>query len=318
MTPRHTAPPLRQRGIAVITAMLVVTIATVLAVQLVWETSLDLRRTEGMLLWDQAQQYAYGAEAWAADILREDLRNDGGEPIDDLGEAWAQQLPPLSIEGGVMEGALEDLQGRFNLNNLVDSRGRKNEDAFTQFQRLMEVLQIPPDDAARVGSAIVDWIDPGSDAEFDGAEDDVYTSRVPAHRAANFWFTSTSELMAVEGMTREIYTELLPVVSALPPGSRLNLNTAPEAVIRSLGDNISDVDAKAWVTDREKQPCRDPVNLPIQIDAKLQNVVGCASSHFGLRVHVRIGTTHLYMYSLLQRNGQSVVPRLRSFAREMI
>jgi general secretion pathway protein K len=270
------------------------------------------------MLWDQAQQYAYGAESWAGDILRQDLADDGGEAIDDLGEGWAQKLPPLEIEGGVMEGELEDLQGRFNLNNLVDSRGEKDEKALAQFQRLLEILEIPPDAGARVASAIVDWIDHDSSPEFDGAEDDTYTSRIPAHRAANFWFTSTSELMAVEGMTREIYAKLAPAVAALPPGSRINLNTAPEPVVQSLGKDISGVDAQAWATDREKQPCRDPVNLPIQIDAELQNFVACASSHFGLHVHVRIGATDLYMYSLLQRNGEAVVPRVRNFARELI
>ena len=321
ISPRAT-PQDRQRGVAVITAMLVVAIATVLAMQIAWETSLDLRRTEGMLLWDQAQQYAYGAESWAGDILREDLQDDGGEAIDDLGEGWAQKLPPLEIEGGLMDGELMDLQGRFNLNNLVNSRGEKDEKALAQFERLLEVLQeredVPPFDVAQVAAAIVDWIDHDSVPEFGGAEDDVYTSRMPAHRTANFWFTSTSELMAIEGMTREVYKVLSPVVAALPPGSRINLNTAPPEVVQSLGENISEVDATAWVETRDKQPCRDPVNLPIQIDTEIQNFVGCASSHFGLNVHVRIGTTDLYMYSLLQRNGQSVVPRVRSFARELI
>lgn len=317
MTGRLGTSHARQRGVAVITAMLVVTIATVLAVQLMWETSLDLRRTEDMLLWDQAQQYAYGAESWAADILRKDIEDDGGEPIDHLDENWALQVPALSIEGGMMEGRMEDMQGRFNLNNLVNARGEKEEKALTHFRRLLEVLEIQPDAAARIAAAAVDWIDADTTAEFDGAEDDTYTSRIPAHRAANFWFTSETELMAIEGMTPEIYAALLPVVAALPPGTKINLNTAPLPVLRSLQADIGDGGEDRWDADRQKEPCRDPVNLSISIDPDFQNFVGCASSHFGLRINVRIGTTDLSMYSLLQRNGQSVVPRIRSFAREL-
>ncbi len=314
----RVSPRARQRGVAVITAMLVVTIATVLAVQLVWETSLDLRRTEDMVRWDQAQQYAFGAESWAADILRKDLEDDGGEPIDHLDENWALQIPALSIEGGLMEGRLEDMQGRFNLNNLVNARGEKEEKALTHFRRLLEVLDIPPDASARVAAGCVDWIDRDTVAEFDGAEDDTYTSRSPAHRAANFWFTSESELLTIEGMTPEIYARLSPYVAALPPGTKINLNTAPLEVLQSLQADIGDGGDDRWDADRKKEPCRDPINLSITIDPDFQNFVGCASSHFGLRVNVRIGTTDLSMYSLLQRNGPSVVTRIRSFARELI
>jgi general secretion pathway protein K len=301
--------------------MLVVTIATLLAVHLAWETSLDLRRTEGMMVWDQAQQYAFGAESWAGDWLRKDLQEDGGTSFDNLDENWAQPLQ-LPIDGGMMEGALQDMQGRFNLNNLVNAQGEKNEPVVEQFQRLLETLQQQNDgpqfDAAQISAAIVDWIDDDSDPEFSGAEDDTYTSRIPSHRAANFWFTSPSELLAVEGITREIYTALAPFVSALPPPSKINLYTAPEAVIQSLGKNISAVDAAAWIEDRGKEQCVDAGALPIQIEEGLRNLVGCASSHFGLHVHVRIGTTDLYMYSLLQRNGEAVVPLVRNFARELI
>jgi general secretion pathway protein K len=315
---QRPALPTRQRGVAVITAMLVVTIATLLAVQLVWETSLDLRRTEDMVLWDQAQQYAFGAESWAADILRKDLQDDAGEAIDHLDENWALQVPVLSIEGGFMEGRMVDMQGLFNLNNLVNARGEKEEKALTHFRRLLEVLEIQPDAAARIVAGTVDWIDRDTVAEFDGAEDDTYTSRIPGHRAANFWFTSESELLAIEGMTPEIYGMLSPFVAALPPGTKINLNTAPRAVLRSLQTDIDDGGDDRWEADRQKEPCRDPVDLSITIDPDFQNFVGCASSHFGLRIHVRIGTTDLSMYSLLQRNGQSVVPRIRSFARELI
>jgi len=71
---RRVSPRRRDSGIAVITAMLVVAIATVLAVEIAWETTLDLRRTEGLLSREQAQQFGYGAEAYAAKLMEEVLR----------------------------------------------------------------------------------------------------------------------------------------------------------------------------------------------------------------------------------------------------
>ena len=68
--------PRRQRGIAAITAVLVVALATILAVNLAWELNLDIRRTEVLLQHTQARQFALGAEMIAADALRRDFEND--------------------------------------------------------------------------------------------------------------------------------------------------------------------------------------------------------------------------------------------------
>ena len=83
----------QQRGVAVLMAMLVVTIGTIIAVNLMWQGTLDLRRTESALAADQGLMYVQGAEAWAADILRQDLVDS--PESDHLGEQWAIELPPL-------------------------------------------------------------------------------------------------------------------------------------------------------------------------------------------------------------------------------
>ena len=106
----------RQRGVALITAVLVVAIGTMIAVNLMWRGTLDLRRAEAALAADQGLLYVQGAEAWAADILRQDLVDSPDS--DNLGEVWAIELPALPVDGGTITGKLEDLQGRFNLNNL--------------------------------------------------------------------------------------------------------------------------------------------------------------------------------------------------------
>ena len=133
--------------------MLVVTIGTMIAVNLMWYASLDLRRTTSALAADQGLFFLQGAEAWAGDILRQD-QVDSIES-DHLGEIWAADLPPIPVDGGVISGRVEDLQGRFNLNNLVTPQGEEDELARRQFERLLESLQLDPGIAA----IAVDWLD---------------------------------------------------------------------------------------------------------------------------------------------------------------
>lgn len=87
----------RQHGAALVTALLIVTFVSVIASSMLWGANLDRRRAEVMLFTDQAFEYALGAEAWAVDILREDLQES---QIDFPAEPWATALPPLPIDGG--------------------------------------------------------------------------------------------------------------------------------------------------------------------------------------------------------------------------
>ena len=101
---------MRQRGVALITAIVVVAIATILAVRIGTRAALDLRRTAGLVALDQGWHVALGAEAWAIEVLKEDYEDSPDS--DHLAEGWAQPLPPLPVDGGEVRGAVEDMQGR--------------------------------------------------------------------------------------------------------------------------------------------------------------------------------------------------------------
>lgn len=303
----------RQDGIAVITAMLIVTIAAVLAVELVWETTLDLRRTEGSIGWDQARQFAYGAEDLVAKVLREDAERASAEPADWLGEDWAQPAV-FNLDQGMMSGNVIDLQGRFNLNNLVQLDGRRDDTAYELFQRLLAALDVDQS----IADVVVDWIDPDTSAGFNGAEDDAYTSFDPPYRAANFWFTNVSELRALRGIEADVYERLAPHVTALPRRqnpTRINVNTATSAVLQSLGESISPANVEQWMRDRLEEPFTEDMSAFAGfIDPGLrERHLGVSSDYFALQGTVSIGTTRLAMYSLMERNGQNVVVKLRTF-----
>jgi hypothetical protein len=81
----------RQRGVAVLMAVLVVAVGTVIAVNIMWEATLNIRRTESALAADQGLLYLQGAEAWAADILAQDLADS--QEYDHIWLNLGQQCP---------------------------------------------------------------------------------------------------------------------------------------------------------------------------------------------------------------------------------
>ena len=309
----------RQRGVALIMAVLIVALATILAINVTFSSMVDQRRSANLFALDQGFEVALGAEAWAADFLRKDAQQS---QQDHFGEAWAQTLPPLPIDEGIgtIEGRLEDMQGRFNLNNLVFADGTTNQPAVEQLERILSMLEIEPSWAAM----IADWIDADSNPGFpDGAEDAVYTGLDPPHLAANMPVTRVSELMSLPGFGFERYQRLRPYVAALPIGTTLNVCTAPGIVLDALSESQRQfsIDPKNLQT-RRKDAC-----FPTLVDLQgtlgqtaydqLKESLSEQSSYFRATLWVTIGTTQFTLYSLLARGGAgSIRPVLRSFGAE--
>lgn len=238
----------QQRGVALITALLVTAIATIAASAMMARQQLDIRRSGNIYAADQAWLFAQGLENWAVQIMQQDLKDN---QIDHLGEDWATVLPPISVEGGVVSGAISDLQGRFNLNNLVDEDGVASQAETDRLKHLFDVLDI---DSNKV-QAIVDWIDKDEQTTFpDGAEDNVYLGREVAYRTANRRMSSPSELLLVEGISFEDYLALRPYVCALPESTPINVNTAAAAVLQAVVPGLEAGDAEQLVSEREDKP----------------------------------------------------------------
>jgi general secretion pathway protein K len=296
------------RGVALITAILVTALAGTVAASLAWDNALDVRRTMIMLHRDQAIQVALGAENWVATILRDDAADT---ETDHLGEIWAQDLPAFPIDGGELYGRIEDLQGRFNINNLVDGNGEVNEENLEQFRRLLSALGLDP----RFAGLAADWVDTDRQPSFpDGAEDTIYTGFTPSYRVPNQLITSASELAALEGMEKSVFDILAPYIVALPGQTRLNVNTAPAQVLQSLDESMSFADAERLVGERGDGAFEDIVDTFSAFSEVDVNQLGDSSSYFQLMVVVRIDTVRITYYSLLARGPSGdVTPILRSF-----
>jgi general secretion pathway protein K len=312
-----------QAGVALITAVLIVALATILAVSVSFRGYLGQRRTATTFALDQAYEVAMGGEAWAADALRRDAMQSkaGAMQTDDFTDVWATPIPPIPVDGGEFEGSLEDMQGRFNLNNLVklDQTSRQfmvDQKAVERLRRLLEAVQIE----TKWANLIADFIDADSDPLFpDGAEDPTYTGLNPPYRTPNMPITRTTELLAIAGFGQERFRKLEPFVAALPVGTTINLCTAPPLVLDALtsGQKQYSLSVQSVAKQREigcfptVMVFQTPLSAADRMD--LAEVVGQTSSYFASTIFVTIGTTQFTLYSLLYRQNAMVRPTLRSF-----
>ena len=298
----------RDRGVALITAMLITAMATMVAANLAWDNALDVRRTMVLLNRDQAFQVALGAESWVIGILHQDLEDS---ETDHLAEIWAMELPGLPIEGGEVFGAVQDLQGRFNVNNLIDDNGAVDEESVKQFQRLLLSLGLDQ----RYAGVAADWIDNDIEASFpDGAEDSIYTGMLPPYRAANQALSSVSELAAIDGMDKLTFNALEPHITALPGRTNINVNTATPAVLQSLDENMTVADVESLIAERETGGFTDVQNaFSSRVTPEILPSLEDSTQYFQLKVVVRIDTVRITLVSVLQRGPRGdVTPILRS------
>lgn len=314
--------PSRQRGIALITALLVVAIATILAVEIAARERLDIRRTQNLLASDQAYDLALAAEAWALDLLKADLER--GDGIDGPQDDWAQPIMLPPFEGATLGMRIEDLQGRFNLNNLAnvpaDPQQAANDINYQRFLLLLENLRDAHQlefNPAELIDSLLDWLDPDLQTRPLGAEDSYYMSLDIPRRTANQLLASPSELLLVKGFTPELYRVLAPHVTALPvSGTSINVNTATVEVLRMLDRRISAETAERLIEERLKEAWdsldafRQAPGMP---EGGLDtNGLGTASNYFAFYGEVSLGPARSRLQSLLSReNGFRVLARAR-------
>jgi general secretion pathway protein K len=297
------------RGVALITALLVVALATVAAVAMASRQQLDVRRTANLLDGDQAYAYAEAVEGWGRMILDRDAKDN---QIDKLDDTWAQQLPPIAVPGGLIGGYIIDLQGRFNINNLLTPEGQLSAPDLEYFQRLLRALEL---DAA-VATAIVDWLDIDFDTRFpDGAEDDYYLSTEVPYRAANRPMQSISELRLVKGIDAKTWKTLAPYICALPVRTVLNINTAQAPLLQALVEEFSITSAEQLVEARGDTGY-DTVEAFLQQEAFAGREIATgslavASQYFLVRSEITLGTARAQVFSIVQRvsNGSEGLAR---------
>ncbi len=302
-----------QRGVALITALLIVALTTIIAGAITSRWHLDLRRTENQLDTEQVFRYQQGLEALAMVALAEDARQSGRN--DHRGEAWARPLPLLTVDRGVITGRMVDLDGRFNLNNLlIDDVEQGAQIAI--FRRLLSLSGLNPNSV----DAVLDWLDSDALPRANGAEDNRYLRSQPAYRAANQPFYHPSELALVAGFDAAQVERLMPYICALPVAgapTAINVNTALPLLLQALDPAISERAAEVlYQAGRAQWPTiTDFKGHPLvagQLPALTRQIISVDSQHFTVASTIRLDGRVQQYHSLLVQGRDGVIQRSRN------
>jgi len=246
-------PRRQQQGIAIITVLLVIALATITIASMVSHQQLDIRRETNEAFIQQARSLGVSGERFAAAVLFRDVKEGKRSNSDSLDDDWAQTLPPIPIDNAAIQGCIVDMQGKFNLNNMINAEGEIVQLAFEQFERLLQELNIDKTKA----QAVVDWIDKDVNPMTpDGAEDDYYSGLETPYGTSGTSFISVSELQLVKGFSSAVeeeradYELLLPHIATLPAPTTVNVNTATPPVLASLSEFLQPLgaDLSRWDT----------------------------------------------------------------------
>jgi general secretion pathway protein K len=288
----------RQRGMAVITAILVVALVASAASFMAWQQQLWVRQVSNLNEQAQSRVVMLAALQWARAILAQDARDNN---VDHLGEGWASSLAPLPVEGGELAGGVTDQQGLFNLNSLV-REGKASASDLAVFRKLLELLQLSP----ALADAVVDWIDPDAEVTYPGgAEDMDYLVLDPPYRAGNQPLTTVDGLARVKGFDAATLERLRPFVTALPKPTPVNVNTAPPEVLAAAVADLSLDQARVLVDGRKKQYFKDLADfrarLPKTVTQVNDVVLSVDSRYFLVSGHARFGRAKVGYAALLER-----------------
>jgi len=337
------ALPARQRGIALVTALFIFSLVTIAAVAMAERQTLDMRRTENLLHYDQAYMYALGAEAWAGQLLLQ----DPDPAVDHYGELPEEPLV-VPVDGGSIAGYIRDATARFPLNSLIDANGNERKAYVDAFQRFFDFV-VSDNKCGELesfnpslASVLLDWLDKNETPASGGAEDPAYLGLDVPHRVANHPMASISELRSLSNIIAEEYNCLVarkdqpPLVNAIPAADvTINVNTAFPEVLQSLHVLIDDavisalMEVRNEAKEKDEAPYKDvgkfrkdlldeitqgktPDEIT-KIRAELVKIdLSVSSKYFEITSIAQIGRMQVTMISLLKRDGKKITTLRRS------
>lgn len=229
----------QQKGLALISVLLIFAIVAVLAGSMIERQSLDIQRSGNLQALQQARAYSTGIEYAVRSGLQLDFENN--KEVDHLLEEWAKSHTyPLSP--GTAQIQIFDAQARFNLNSLHPSASNKS----VQLQRFKNLLaELGLDEGIAINTA--KFIDKDSQTD-----DDYLSAEVP-YRASYNLFKHPSELLLVQLVDAKSYRMLTPYITVLPITATLNVNTASNIVLSALSSNWSVAEADKVISERGEE-----------------------------------------------------------------
>lgn len=320
-----------QKGVALITVMLIVALIAILATQMTARLQLQMQRTTNIGSNQQAYWYAMGAEAFAKSVLKQSFEDNA--EVTHLGQMWAQGETSFPVDFGEITGEITDLHSCFNLNALRTDNGDNNNTAKksparSAFEELLIALNIEgvgSFEAEYMADALTDWLDENASITGSGgAEDNDYAAKEFPYLAANNYLASISELRVIEHFTVNVIDKLKDYACVLPNSNlqKINLNTIaqdqPEILVAMLGISQNDVTQALSARGEEGFTSVDEFfNLSELSKAKIaeetKQQFGVTSEYFKLKATASFNNSYFALNSIMKvdnKNNIRVISRI--------
>jgi general secretion pathway protein K len=304
----------KQRGMAIISALLIAAVVAVIAAGMLTRQSVFTRHLEAEQARVQGASVLRGGIEVSRQLLWDARQHD---PLTRRDQPWAQplQLAAGSQQGLPFEGRLEDEQGKFNLRNLVN-QGRIDPDQLATFQRLCGLIGISPAISQRISQRVIasyprlsnpaladtSPVTHGFDSGRQTSPDAAHTPQRPTRPMLR----SLDDLRSVEGMNEALLAKLGPYLTLLPAPTWINGNTASALVLAAYVPGLSVERAQALIAERDggqwfinRGDFVNRLNMP-QLEASRIRV-GISSDWFRLRGQVRSDQRRVSLDALLHR-----------------
>jgi len=254
------------RAFALITSLLLISLLSILSLNFAHRSKVSFIMALNRSLSEKAAYYAYSGYNMAISLIMKDNNN-----YDSLKDIWAQHIPAIPIENGVISLSIEDEESKFNIDKVVTAYGLEDKRGEAMFIRILKLLKIDTD----IAYAMVDWEDHDSNALPLGAEEDYYMNLQRPYKPFNYPFVTKGEIMLLKGFKRDYYF--------VPPDKRsigaenkydalqdyittygnglININTASIPVLCSLSRDITETVAEDIVDYRNEHPFKEKEDL---------------------------------------------------------
>ncbi len=298
-----------QRGVAVITALLLTTLAITIVASLFWQQQVQVRSIENQRFQLQQQWILRGALDWAGLILREDAKHSN---VDTLDEPWAVQLAETRLDqylengradadiaDATLSGGISDAQARYNLTNLC-SNAAPNPAEVSVFARLLQQQNFDP----RLAQATAVLMAASLRAPATSGNDNAQQAEPQPMK-----LTQLDDLLAVQGFTTAMLERLRDWVIFLPRTTPVNVNTASAEVLSAMIETLTPSDAAQLVKSRETATFRDLADFANRLPGRSLIVspskAAVTTNFFLVNGKVHISRAEMDMQALLERNGVS-------------
>ena len=258
-----------QQGIALITVLLVMSLALLVTAGMLRSHRLALHSSAQQIHQLQLRKLAFAGETWALEHLKTQLRDPATSVA--AGQVWANAQPQLNIDNGRIEVEIEDLAARFNITALL-AKGPADKVLAQRWSRLQALLKL---------------------------------SEVEASALQGLNLSDISQLRQVPGIDGPWLKTLQPWVVLLPKEAALNINTASATVLATL-EGVTPHVANQLFAERPLQghaSVQDFTFTPALIGLGVQATgLGTTSRWFRITTHARLGQSRLRLESDVARD----------------